>query len=484
LGISCNDTIESIYADPGPLPAGNGTIIRCAKDGEISAADLYAKAKANTSADSTPATNLGYAGRAFTSGVKMYRILFTTERGDANRTHGYESAKVFIPDTPRAAKVPVVIGARGSRGQAGACAASKETPGLDSINHDFEAMAYPVVGLGLPIIIPDLGGYANFGAPNNPPSGYIAYDDVGKGTLDGGRALKNMVASGLSEQTAIIGHSQGGHNALSALGLAESYAPELNVAAVANFAPAWINSRLWGALFQVQTQYSINVAAYLTGADVWYHYTHGELLDGPGHGLDIFAADKRDAIKAWVETQCWGDEGLGQLLPIALYGTPAMPQQATGDAGAEPTGTVSMLYDPSFVKSVKTAAAFGQGCAPGDALCEKWIARYIADRPHLTGKAVTTPMLFVHGLADTTIPSERMKCSLDRLKEDGTNLGVCILPDRGHEGIVRQKIDYIVDWIAAKTLGEAEPAGCALNESAVVDAKGIAIPCATPPPND
>src|SRR6202011_2483684 len=101
LASACTDSIESIYADPGPLPAGNGTIIRCAKEKDISAADLYASAQANVSRDTGGGQNVGYQGKAFTSGAHVYRVLFTTERGDTAKTHGYESARVLIPDTPR-----------------------------------------------------------------------------------------------------------------------------------------------------------------------------------------------------------------------------------------------------------------------------------------------------------------------------------------------------------------------------------------------
>jgi pimeloyl-ACP methyl ester carboxylesterase len=480
LAVPCTDSIDSIYADPGPLPDGTGTILRCAKDTDISMSDLQAQAQANVSVDGAPATNTGYTGKPYTSGAHVYRVLFTTERGDKDNSRGYESAKVYLPDTPRGDKLPVVIGARGTRGQASVCAASKEGVGIgmDTENGDYRALAYSVVGFGMPIIIPDLAGYNNYGAPNNPISGYQAYKDVGKGTLDGGRALRKMLSSGIDEQTVIVGHSQGGHSAFSALAMAETYAPDLNIVAVATYAPLWFTARTWGAFFQVQGQYPINDYGFPAAVSVWYHYTHGELLDGPGHGVDVFAADKRDQIKAFVDTHCVG--GYEDLVEIAL-GT--SNNVTAPDAGA-PKATIGMLYDPAFAKSVKTAAAFGVPCAQGDALCEKWVARYVEDRPHLTGKAASTPILITYGSADTTIPPERMTCGTSRLAEDKANTTFCLTPGLGHQGNVRARGDYVADWIIARTQGGPEPAACPGDISSLKDDAGTPIECATPPPND
>ena len=41
-------------------------------------------------------------------------------------------------------------------------------------------MTLPLVGSGLPVIAPDWAGYANYGAPNNPPSAYANSVDVAK----------------------------------------------------------------------------------------------------------------------------------------------------------------------------------------------------------------------------------------------------------------------------------------------------------------
>lgn len=117
-------------------------------------------------------------------------------------------------------------------------------------------------------------------------------------------------------------------------------------------------------------------------------------------------------------------------------------------------------------------------------LCQKWMARYAADRPHLEGTAAKVPMLVLYGGADTTIPKDRMACVFDRLKTDAVNFKVCYDPPSTHSGLVTAKSEYVNEWIANVALGEAAPAACALDENAVTGDSGALVKCATPPPND
>lgn len=449
---ACSDTVDSIYADPGALPsdaASRGNVLRCAKDKALTKDEMQAKI-----------AGLGYTGK-LTSGAQSYRVSFRTERGNAANTPGVSSAMVYIPDTPRAAKLPVVIAGRGSRGQAPQCAASKLDASLENggVNEDYYRLAYGLAGNGYAVIVPDLAGYANFGAANNPPSAYAQAADVAKSTLDGGRALKKLFPA-LDDKVVLVGHSQGGHSVLAALAYADTYGTAAPIVGVAAYAPLWLSQRSWGALLYrpVAKQLGYTLASgSLAAVDVWYHYTQAELLDGPGEGAKLFAADKRAAIKQFVDTTCWG----------AAY--PALTSQGT---------YIDELYDPAFVSEVGlTSTQEGNPCAPGT-VCEKWLARYSADRPHLTGKAATTPILIAYGGKDTTIPPERMKCGLDRLQQDNAQKTVCFEPDLTHNTIVSGKADYVAEWIASVALGGAAPAACAQNDSA------ITVACATPPPND
>lgn len=444
--VTCSDSVDAVYGDPGPLspdPSARGAILKCAKGTDISKDEMQAKL-----------TELGYTGKPLTTGARVYKIAYRTERGDAASSPGFSSAIVYIPETPRAAKLPVVVGARGSRGQAARCTLSKFDPSLEDINGDAWRMIYPLVGSGYAMIVPDLAGYANFGAPSNPPSAYAQAADVGKGTLDGSRALKKLFPA-LDDKVVLVGHSQGGHSALAALSMVDSYGASGPIVGVATFAPLWVSNRSWGALLWREAGKPFPLGETSPGnVSVWYHYTQAELLDGPGEGKKMFAADKQDAIESFVKSECWGSKELAKL------GTYA-----------------DELFDPTFVSDISFPAALGAECSTPN--CKKWVDRYLADRPKLTGKAAETPILLAYGMKDTTLPPPRMKCALDRLQTDNAKLTVCVDPEQTHGGIVSGKGEYVADWIASVALGAAPPAACATNEAPLLAEK-----CATPPPND
>lgn len=442
---ACTDAAAAIYGDPGPLApdaAARGDVLRCAREADLSKDTMQAKL-----------AELGYTGKPLTTGARVYRIAYRTERGDAASSPSVSSALVYVPEAPRAAKLPVVVASRGSRGQAARCAVTKLDPALEGINGDALRMLYPLVGSGYAVILPDLAGYANFGAPGNPPSAYAQATDVGRSTLDGSRALKKLFPA-LDDKVVLVGHSQGGHTALAALALSESYGAAAPVVGAAVFAPLWLSQRSWGALLSRVAGKDFPIASSPAPAvSVWYHYTEAELLDGPGEGKKLFAADKQDAIEAFVKNECWGSTELAKL------------GEYTDD-----------LFDPGFAADVASNATNGLPCKSDR--CQKWIDRYSADRPHLVGKAAQTPIFLAYGLEDTTIPPSRMRCALDRLEEDGANLTVCVDAAQTHGGIVSARGDTVADWIASVALGEAAPAACPANASALTEA------CATPPPND
>jgi pimeloyl-ACP methyl ester carboxylesterase len=444
---SCADLVDAIYGDPGPLtadPNARGNLVKCAKEADITRDAIQAKLG-----------ELGVpAGKPLTSGARVFKISYRTERGDAASTPAVSSAVVYIPQTPRAAKIPVVVAARATRGQAAKCAVSKLDPSVDPVvNADALRLVYPLVGYGYAVIVPDLAGYANFGAAGNPPSAYAQASDVGRSTLDGGRALKKLFPA-LDDKVVLVGHSQGGHSALAALALAESYGTAGPVVGAAVFAPLWLSQRSWGAILQpgVGVDYPL-ASGGAPVVSVLYHYTQAELLDGPGAGRAMFAPAKQDAVEAFVKNECWGSN--------------ALASQAT---------YAHELFDPTFVGDIGFPAALGSPCS--SPVCEKWMARYNADRPHLTGAAAKTPILVAYGMKDPTIPPARMRCALDRLKEDNVNLTSCVEADRNHNDILAARAEHVADWIASLTLGGVAPPACAANESAITEA------CATPPPND
>ncbi len=450
---ACADSVESVYAAPGELPADKGALIRCAADGTLSQDEIKEELKA-----------AGSTGNLVFSSARVYRVLYRTERG--NGEPGYSAALVYLPDAPPAEKLPLVVASHGSRGQAGKCAPSMDDPAAESVRDDYIRQVYPLVGFGFPVIVPDLAGYSNFGAEGNPPSAYASAADVSRSTLDGTRALRKLVPSRLTQDIVLTGHSQGGHTALSALAGADSYGADGTIKAVVAHAPLWLSQRSWGAVFILADSYPIKTVPSVNAVTIWYHYTHAELLDGPGTGLDMFAADKKDAIKQFVENDCWA----GNYPSLEALGT-----------------TLLDIFDPAFYMAVMASAGAGAECPaaePGKSICEKWMKRYIEDRPHLTGDAAKVPMLVVYGGKDTTIPPDRFQCALDRLVQDGIPMTQCFDPNAGHGEVVATQADYVVSWLAAQTLGIDIPVTCPKDEIKLLDNKGNPVKCPSIPPND
>ncbi|HEY3816740.1 MAG TPA: alpha/beta fold hydrolase [Polyangiaceae bacterium] len=461
--LPCTDSIASVYADPGDVTSlAKGAIIKCAHDTDLSASAMLTLAQAQDQYMTPP-----YKGAPFTSGAHVYRVLYRTERGDPANSPGYSSALVLLPDTPRAGTLPVVVASHGSRGQAGICAPSMESDAAADVNADFIHQVYPLVGFGYAVIAPDLAGYANFGAPHNPPSAYADTQDVGKSTLDGVAALRNVLpTTDLTQQIVIVGHSQGGQTALSALAIAGTYPVSGTIAAVAVYAPLWISQRAWGAIFLEPSNYGF--AESSAGAvDIWYHYTHATLLDGQDAGADgIFDPTKFPLVQSFVNSDCWGD-GYQQLV----------------EAGT----SANDFFTAAYIQAIGIAATpVGNGNCSADTTgeCNTWIARMTADWPHLTGAAAKVPILVEYANDDTTITPDVMQCVFNRLSSDGTNYKVCYdTSPVGHSGSVAENSDYVADWIAQQTLnGPAPTETCTAldtNEGGVpqLEGDGGAIPC-------
>jgi pimeloyl-ACP methyl ester carboxylesterase len=448
--IACGDAIDAIYGDPGALPLEKGAILRCAPDGVYAAADIQQIASDNE-----------YVGKPLTSGARGYRILYRTERGDADKTAGSASALVLLPTTPRAAKVPALVFAHGTVGQAASCAPSKRPL---SAKIDYPNLV-ALVGAGFPVIATDYAGYANYGGQHNPPSAYAQSADEGKSVLDALKAIRKLAPSIFSEKNVIVGHSQGGHAALSAHAMNAEYGSGGTLAATVAYSPLWFNQASWGAMLLLSSSFPADTSSFPIMVGIWYHYSHGELLDGAGHGVDVFAPDKRDQIKALFDSNC-GQNVRDEVLKL----------------GAESTD----MYDPAFTSSVAAAAAGAGPCAAGDAVCKKWLDRYAADRPSFKGTpAASVPILLEYGLQDTTIPPNRAVCGFDRLKADNASVKFCVDANSDHGSILRNQAGYVNDWIASKTLGDPEPAkGCENDEKMVSDDAGAPVACATPPVND
>lgn len=129
---------------------------------------------------------------------------------------------------------PIVAWDHGTSGIADSCA-----PTLDRANrpaHGYNAYIYPTLNgwlkNGWAVVRTD---YEGLGTPGIHP--YLIGKSAGRSTLDIIRASRRLEPS-LGKKVAIAGHSQGGHAAIWAAGIAPKWTPALDVVGTVAFAPA------------------------------------------------------------------------------------------------------------------------------------------------------------------------------------------------------------------------------------------------------
>lgn len=165
----------------------------------------------------------------YLDGATTYRVLYETSDADGSPTTA--SGLVFVPDVPPPGTGrPVVAFTHGTIGIARRCAPSL-LPG--------DAYAPAIAGLagflaaGFVVTATD---YAGLGS--DATTGYLVGTSEAYSTLDSVRAAMALPDAEASPRFITFGESQGGHAALFAAELAESYAPDLELVGVAAAAPA------------------------------------------------------------------------------------------------------------------------------------------------------------------------------------------------------------------------------------------------------
>jgi pimeloyl-ACP methyl ester carboxylesterase len=463
LGVPCEDAPHSLYGDPGRLPSEQGAIIRCVDDGIIDKDTLERRIKGVVS-ESTYVDEDGnqevvrntYEGPLPETGTHVYRVLYRTERGDGRP--GYSVATMYVPEADVRARMPLLLMARGSRGQAPACAPSLWTEGkvvtTDSpdgryVQNDVDSMLLPLVASGFVVAMTDSAGFANYGAKDNPPSVYADIQDMGKSLLDSGHALRQLLPNGTTDDVLLIGLSQGGHTVLGSLQVANTYRTPGSIIGAAVYSPLWFAQRAWGVVMSPVAPLVGVVLNKSSGVPVsfWYHYSQAEMYDGPGEGIELFKPELRGAIQDFVDATCW-----------------SVRYQELEDATRR-DAPASDFFTEELVAAVG-ASALTRSCddSSDKAVCEKWLARYRDDHPVLTGAAARVPLLVAYGLKDVVIPPARFKCAVDKLRMSNQPIDYCLDDGANHSGIIMRQSQYVNQWLMNKALGTPIGITCPITE--------------------
>lgn len=414
----CDDATAMVYVSPNNLPpmspSARGDVVRCAKDAELTQADV-----ATTVSGKSIPTEM-------TSGTNLFRIAFRTTRGDG--TEGISTARVYLPTSPRSLPMPMVVVGHPTEGIADVCAPSAK-PGS---NVD---LALPWAGRGFAVIVPDYAGLGNEGAQS-----YLDNRDQGQVLLDGARALRRLVADGVFTQKILgVGFSQGGGAILGMQALASSYGADGELVGAVAIAPEWhtrMNSFDLVEMLEhpekltIQTGISNNVIAVMR----LYGWAYNAL--GPEHAGDAFPADDREDMIEAVESKCLMQLG-GYLQATAFH---------VGDN-----------FDEGFRTSLLSCVQ-SQGQSPG---CVEPARSFHAalEGNVLPADPDGAKILYVQGLADYILPPQsEAACNVDYMHETGVVPQLCMDAAGQHQTVVERNMDQVIAWGEALLDGEPLPA--------------------------
>lgn len=328
--------------------------------------------------------------------AEAWRILYTTTRDEGRPA--VASGLVVVP-RERADGIPVIAWAHGTTGVAPGCAPTVLDP--------FEAGAFHLIddllAEGWAFVATDYVGLGTEG-----PHPYLVGQPAGRSVLDAVRAARQLGAAGLGGQTVVWGHSQGGHAALWTGGLAEGYAPDVELAGVAALAPA------------------ANLPALIDSVEV---LTGGELF--ASYVIAAYA-DEYDDVR------------------IEDYVKPGTRRIVRAMAGR-------CLAEPSTLVSVATVLALHRTVWLGDPGSGPLASRLEENVPTLP---VTAPLLLAQGAADDLVTAAGQEAYVAGLCERGGAVDFRLYDGKGHLDLVDPASPAVEDLLAwTRDRLDGRPAG-------------------------
>jgi dienelactone hydrolase len=421
--LACADTTDSVYLTPPGLPPmtdqSRGDVVKCALDFYLDVPGVQHVLDGDPYIKGATAVT----GVKAVSGVSIYRIAYrTTRRTDP----GVSTARVYLPDTPKAGPLPLIAIGHPSDGLSDQCAPSKDA----NANRE---LALPWAALGYAVIATDYAGLGNEGT-----QGYLDNRDQAHSLLDSARALRKLLKTGAFEPRVVVaGWSQGGGAALSSQALEKEYGAGGPIAATLVFAPEYptrLNS--FAMVHMLQSPDDLTISWMITNPVVldlrlyaWYANTQGQ-----SHATDGFPANNRSRMGTAIETSC--------LIELGGFVQGYAPHVS---------GLIDDTLRTTFLSCVDDAS--GAGCiAPGKALYQELIANQVTNDP--TG----APVLYVQGLKDTVMPpAAEAACNLQKLQADGLTPQACTDAAAQHTDVVERNIAFGIQWAEAVLAGKSPP---------------------------
>lgn len=342
--------------------------------------------------------------RAMPEGSRAWRILYTTTRDEGQPA--LASALVIAPRDPPADLLPLIAWTHGTTGFAQICAPSLLP---DPLVAGAMFTADQVVAHGWVLVATDYVGLGTQG-----PHPYLIGQAEGRSALDSIRAVRQLKGLTLADKTVIWGHSQGGHAALWAGGLASTYAPELDIAGVASLAPASDLEGLVANLTSVRG--GLLFAAYALAG---YAAVYDDIRD-----RDYVDPSSRTLLRELAE-RC--------------------------------------LADPRvYVSIVEALAIFGDRDVFSPPLTTGPMLAHL--RENTPTLRIWAPLLLAQGLADPLVVPGVQRAYVQRLCDSGQALEYLTIPDKDHVGLVEAAsplIPPLIKWTEDRLAGVPAASGCA-----------------------
>ena len=356
----------AFYVPPDPLPEGEpGELIRVMDLGEA-------------------------------DGAATVKVMYHSRDG-ADRDRAVTGLVTYPTGTAPKDGWPVTATAPGTVGLAPRCGVSRQ------------AKVAPDWGVEGVAVMTDYIGLGTEGGPLHP---YFSKPSEGHSVIDGVRAARQLADAHAGNRWLSVGHSQGGHGALSAGELAADYAPELDLVATLALAPAAMFENVYGGIDPI-------VTGILTAMSLY-----GGAGEHPEIKLGDYVTDELAAASDVFTTGCL-PEITDTLIPLS-----AGKQLFTHDPrNTEPAHQLLLANDVGEVK-------------------------------------VDAPLFLVSGTADDRVVIDRVRDLYARLCETGQVTELLIVDDATHDSIIGETSEQTSAWLNARLDGDPPTDSCAESPTA------------------
>jgi hypothetical protein len=352
-------SVDEFYVVPDPLPAGEpGDLIRIQRVAEDA------------------------------SSVTLRIMYHSRDAGDRDRA--VTGMLTYPTATAPDGGWPVVSLANGTVGLSSNCALSRRGQTAPTFGVEGVGVVTDYIGLG----------------PVGEIHPYLSKPSEGHSVIDAVRAAGNLDDAGAGDRWFAVGHSQGGHGALSAMELGETYAPELDLVGTVSLAPAALFDRSYGGLDDIVTRMVGVMGFYGAAAE------HPEIVPADYVGPETAAAS------AVIETGCL-DQIVDAFLPV-----PAETFYTNDPYSTEPARSILLAND-------------------------------------VGSTAVDSPLLLVSGTADDRVVVQRVRDLYDQLCDVGQVTEYLELDGANHGNEYALAATQIEGWLANRLAGAPAPDTCA-----------------------